>query len=94
MKLLWIALVWCSTLGAEPFSHRLHLQMNLQCVGCHVAARNSTKVEDNLLPAKEVCLACHKESEIQIPAPETTRIVNFSHAQHLKMGNLLIILTI
>jgi hypothetical protein len=62
--------------------------MNLQCAQCHTAAANSTRVEDNLLPAKQVCLSCHKETEIQIPPPPATRINSFSHAQHLRMGNV------
>ena len=77
MKLLWIALAvgaGCSEVrGAAPFSHRLHLQMKLECVGCHQAAPASTKVADNLLPAKAVCLGCHKESEVRIPAPPAVR---------------------
>jgi hypothetical protein len=92
LKLLWIVFVLgtgCSEVrGAAPFSHRQHLQMSLACVGCHTAAANSTRVEDNLLPAKEVCLSCHKETEIQIPSPPATRITSFSHAQHLRMGNV------
>ena len=62
--------------------------MSLECVGCHTTAAKSARVEDNLLPAKEVCLNCHKETEIQIPPPPVTRITSFSHAQHLRMGNV------
>ena len=93
MKLLFriglcIGLSGGAALTAAPFSHRLHLQMKVECVTCHRAAAASTKVEDNLLPDKPVCLACHKESEVQIPAPPVVRITSFSHAQHLKMGNV------
>lgn len=62
--------------------------MNLECAQCHTTAATSARVEDNLLPAKEVCLNCHRETEIQIPPPPETRIVSFSHAQHLRMGNV------
>jgi hypothetical protein len=92
LKLLWIMLALFSTCrtawGAAPFSHRRHLQMGLGCAGCHTTAASSTRVEDNLLPAREVCLNCHQEPEIQIPAPPATRITNFSHALHLRMGNV------
>jgi len=81
-------LIGGAALTAAPFSHRLHLQMKLQCVMCHTAAATSTKVEDNLLPAKQACAGCHKESEILIPPQPAVRIVSFSHAQHLKMGNV------
>src|SRR3979409_1671551 len=72
--------------NAAPFSHKLHLQLKLECAGCHTQAAASTKPEDNLLPDKKVCLGCHTSAGI--PAPPTTRVVHFSHQQHLKMGNL------
>jgi predicted CXXCH cytochrome family protein len=71
---------------AEPFSHKLHLALRLECATCHAAATSSAKPSDNLLPAKTVCLQCHEDAEV--PAPPTTRVVSFSHARHLKMGNL------
>jgi len=71
---------------AAPFSHRLHLQMNLTCTGCHTAAATSTRVSDNILPAKSVCLDCHESAAI--PAPPAVPISAFSHSLHLKMGNI------
>jgi Cytochrome c7 and related cytochrome c len=71
---------------AEPFSHKDHLELGLECARCHTAAATSTKASDNLLPARTVCLQCHENAEI--PAPPQSRVVTFSHAQHLKMGNL------
>jgi hypothetical protein len=88
--LLLIALAWSAAggaaWGAAPFSHRLHLRMQLACVTCHTTAARSTRVEDNLLPAKEVCVKCHKD--VAVPAPPTTRLAKFSHALHLRMGNV------
>ena len=84
-----ILLAWGTAWGmpyAAPFSHKLHLSLELECATCHVAAAGSTKASDNLLPAKTVCLQCHEDA--QIPAPPVTRVASFSHAQHLKMGNL------
>jgi hypothetical protein len=81
-----VVFAWGAAWGATPFSHRLHLQQGLECVECHTAAARSTKVEDNLLPAKSVCLGCHEEAEI--PAPPSTRLSKFSHALHLRMGNV------
>ena len=60
--------------------------MGMKCVTCHTAAASSTKVADNLLPAKGVCLGCHGEAEI--PAPPATNLTHFSHALHLKMGDI------
>ena len=80
---------WGAAWSAAPFSHRVHLQMGLACTECHTAAAASTKVQDNLLPAKQVCLACHKESELPvIPPKPATKVSEFSHALHLKMGNV------
>jgi predicted CXXCH cytochrome family protein len=72
--------------GTRPFSHRLHLKLKLACTGCHAQAAASTRAEDNLLPQKQVCLGCHKE--VTIPAPPATAVAHFSHARHLRLGNI------
>jgi hypothetical protein len=56
-------------------------------VTCHTAATTSTKVEDNLLPDAKSCETCHKSAEVPAPRP-ATKLARFSHAQHLKMGNI------
>jgi len=71
---------------AQPFSHRIHLGAKLDCAVCHAAALTSTRLDDNLLPAKGVCLQCHKTAEIG--APMATRLARFDHQLHLKLGNL------
>ena len=88
MKLAVILLGWGAMWGlpAVPFSHKLHLGLKLECATCHPAAAASTKASDNLLPAKTACRQCHEDA--QIPAPPSSRVVAFSHSQHLKMGNL------
>jgi predicted CXXCH cytochrome family protein len=85
-RLLLAVFAWGAAWGAAPFSHRFHLGMGLECVGCHTAAASSTKVEDNLLPAKSVCLGCHED--VEIPAPPSTKLSKFSHALHLRIGNV------
>ena len=60
--------------------------MGMKCVSCHAAAASSTKVQDNLLPAREVCLECHDDAEI--PTPPATNLTHFSHALHLKIGDV------
>jgi predicted CXXCH cytochrome family protein len=72
--------------GAKPFSHRFHLKLKLECTQCHAAAIRSSSVDDNLLPGKEVCLPCHKD--VTIPPPPKTPVAHFSHATHLKLGNI------
>ncbi len=71
---------------AAPFSHKLHLELKLDCVTCHTAAPGSTKPSENLLPEKKVCLGCHQDAQISVPP--VSRVSVFSHRQHLKMGNL------
>ena len=74
---------------AAPFSHRVHLQTGLACTECHSAAASSTKAQDDLLPNRQVCLACHTEAELPvIPGKPATLVNQFSHALHLKMGNV------
>jgi hypothetical protein len=83
-----ILFAWGASAGAAaaPFSHKLHLGLDLQCVTCHPAAPGSTKVSDDLLPVKTVCRPCHADA--QIPAPPVTRLAFFPHMLHLKMGNI------
>src|SRR5947209_4100923 len=71
---------------AKPFSHRVHLKLTLECTHCHIAAAHSSRVNDNLLPKKEVCLPCHKD--VAIPPPARTPLARFSHLQHMKLGNI------
>lgn len=84
--LLLVSLAGGMAWGAAPFSHRVHLQIKLPCAACHSTAATSTQASDNLLPAREACLSCHKDPVV--PPPATTRVVHFSHAQHLKIGNV------
>jgi hypothetical protein len=80
---------WGAAWGAAPFSHRIHLEMKLACGECHTTAAASTKADDNLLPQRGVCLNCHTPDEVPaIPAPPATLVVHFSHALHLRMGNV------
>jgi predicted CXXCH cytochrome family protein len=77
---------WGVAWSAAPFSHRLHLGLKLECATCHPAAGTSTRPEDNLLPTAQACVGCHKDAVIGVAPP--TRVTHFSHAQHLKMGNV------
>jgi hypothetical protein len=72
--------------AAQPFSHRLHLKMKLDCAVRHAGAAASTKVSDNLLPDRQVCLKCHQDAAI--PPPPPAIVSRFNHSLHLKMGNL------
>ncbi len=88
MRLISAAFLLAGSVAAQtgPFSHRVHLALKKQCADCHAAALSSTSVQDNLLPAKEACQPCH--ASVAIPAPPQIAIAKFSHAQHLKLGNV------
>jgi Cytochrome c7 and related cytochrome c len=74
---------------AAPFSHKLHLSMKLECATCHPGATTSAQASDDLLPPKSVCAGCHDGSfGPQRPPALPVPVVHFSHAVHLKMGNL------
>jgi predicted CXXCH cytochrome family protein len=90
VKLLAVILLAWGTAHADSFSHKLHLSLKLECTTCHAAATSSTKASDNLMPAKTVCRQCHgdEDDDIQIPAPPKTNVAFFSHARHLKLGNV------
>jgi len=89
-RLLLVALACGAAWGADPFSHRLHLGIGLRCEECHTAAAASTNAQDNLLPARQVCRGCHKEDELPAIGQRRvpTRVTKFSHALHLKMGDV------
>jgi len=70
----------------QPFPHRIHLALKLECAGCHPAALTSTRLEDNLLPERKVCFQCHKTAVIH--PPPVTRLARFDHQRHLKLGNI------
>jgi hypothetical protein len=71
---------------AQPFSHRLHLKLNLTCISCHATAQTSTRIEDNNLPPQATCLKCHKQAIIKSPAK--TLLARFDHQKHLRLGNV------
>jgi predicted CXXCH cytochrome family protein len=85
-RFLPMILAWGAVLTAAPFPHRLHLGMGIECLTCHPNAATSTKATDNLLPSRQVCLDCHEQ--VEIPSPPTTNLTKFSHAWHLRMGNV------
>lgn len=77
-------------LGAQqpsPFPHKTHLGLGLGCETCHKAAATSTKISDNLLPSASVCKPCHDTMTFRM-TPRPTPLTQFSHAQHLKLGNV------
>ena len=86
MKVPLLLLIGGAGLAAAPFSHRLHLGLKLECTACHAAALTSTRPQDNLLPSKSACRSCHQDRTI--PDPFTTRVAQFNHSLHLKMGNV------
>jgi hypothetical protein len=64
----WIAIGGAAA-NAAPFSHKLHLQLKLECPGCHTAAVASTKPEDNLLPDKRSAWNATRRPTSLVPLP-------------------------
>ena len=72
---------------ANPFSHKLHLKMGLDCVKCHATAPQSVKAADNNLPVAETaCKSCHPDGRT-IKAPRRTLVTKFNHQHHVKLGS-------
>ena len=86
MRRAILLLAACNAATSAPFSHKLHLTLKFECTSCHLDAATSTRPEDNLLPRIGVCTQCHVD--VGVGKPRTTRVVHFSHEQHLKMGNV------
>lgn len=84
-----ISLLIAGIAGAQerPFSHRLHLELKLQCATCHTAAASSTKAGDNLLPPAVACVKCHTDGRA-IKAPAKRQVDKFNHQLHSKFGNI------
>ena len=78
-----------------PFPHKPHLEMGLECLGCHPAASKSRDSTDNLLPDGQVCEACHNGQVA--PAVDFGRLATrqpaarsyrFDHTFHLGLGDV------
>ena len=71
---------------SRHFSHRLHLKLKPDCLHCHASAAASTRLEDNNLPPKEVCLPCHKE--VSIKQPRVSLLSRFNHEKHAGLPDI------
>jgi hypothetical protein len=80
-------LVADASASATPFSHKLHLKLKPDCLGCHPKAQASISARDDLLPEREVCLPCHKDVPMP-PHPQRSGVAKFNHRLHLQMGNV------
>jgi hypothetical protein len=78
--------LFAGALSGQQFSHKLHLQLKRQCADCHAAAASSTSPQENLLPVAAACKPCHESRVIR--AARATPLTHFSHAQHLRLGNI------
>jgi len=65
--------------GAEPFSHKRHAALKLQCVNCHAGAVTGERAG---FPAASVCMSCHRTMATDKPEikrlaalPATEKIV-------------------
>jgi hypothetical protein len=89
LKAFFLAALLLGAVSAQtpkPFSHQVHLKLKPDCASCHSSAAKSTRVEDNNLPDRKVCLECH--TEVAIKTPAKTNLSTFSHEQHLKIPDI------
>jgi hypothetical protein len=82
LTLLWLSLLPASA-EPEPFSHKRHAELNLQCTFCH---KTAVTAERAAFPAWKTCHTCHTEkAEQPIPSRRVYKLpdfVFFSHARH------------
>lgn len=81
------------------FSHKEHIEQEIECELCHKNVIESKTVLDNNLPKEEDCLLCHERGESpedcalchsdpQSPKPLLARVpdLSFSHKRHSDAG--------
>ncbi len=51
------------TEGEIIFSHKRHVQMDIECAYCHTNTPQSGFASDNKLPAEKDCMRCHKRTQ-------------------------------
>lgn len=76
------------------FSHKLHLDMGIECSNCHGKADSSLSGTDDLMPVRDNCLECHGEEDLKAwttraDLPRMGRQVidyspKFNHSAHAK----------
>jgi|Deesub1362A_J573_1020465.scaffolds.fasta_scaffold00043_22 hypothetical protein len=67
----------------DKFSHKIHMENEVECNVCHAKAEKSGHLKDILIPEKNVCLDCH-EKTYEFKIPKGLNIKDFSHKNHLK----------
>ncbi|UCH80981.1 MAG: hypothetical protein JSW20_14795 [Nitrospiraceae bacterium] len=81
------------------FSHKVHIEIDVECLTCHDGIENSENDLNSHLPSMGVCEECHDEVKDadncvmchpdlgikRTVRPESTSHLNFSHVLHLDM---------
>ena len=88
MRPLWLCFLWTGAALAatspEPFSHKRHAPLKLDCNYCHAADKSARAT----LPAVDRCLTCHKDMErtveFTVKLHRLPDFIFFSHARHLQ----------
>lgn len=106
MAAFWGALANPRKDGTQPiaYNHKLHLELGLECQGCHQYAETGSRAS---IPNIDVCGGCHDDAEVdnpearkvadyvarneRIPWRQVHRVpdhVYFSHRRHVRLGEL------
>lgn len=51
---------------SEKFSHKVHLDNNLECATCHAAVAKKTSAEPFILPSMIECMDCHESKQASV----------------------------
>lgn len=71
---------------ATTFSHKKHLDAELDCTACHSQVEESRKAADSNVPTAEACAACHEPSPDVKRQASLDREIVFSHRIHVGKG--------
>jgi len=91
------ALIYTTDRYLFKFSHKTHLDLELDCTECHKTIEESTKAQDNNLPLKkeccgdchdvqeeEGCVTCHSSVEKARKLTPRETGITFSHKLHIQ----------
>lgn len=68
---------------SNKFSHKVHMENEVECKICHAKAEKSEHLKDVLIPEKNVCLDCH-EKTYGFKKAGILNIKDFSHKRHFE----------
>ena len=90
---LWKATSPIQYSGDIIFSHKMHMEMEIECEMCHTEVAENKLASQSNYPKEESCIECHKREECSLchinaenatPLKQSPVNYIFSHATHLE----------